>query len=207
MDPTLAVKARAALSLSADAVPDERLDDAVAERALALSADATTLATERDALKASVAALTAERDEAKAKADAEGKKVLALSADDPASLSPINLGAFEMNADMLWENAIKAGAISVADAGKVKSLLRSKEGRPTRLALSASGENSHPLEFNLARLLGGLATPLRTGHEKPGDVTEAQRLELDATEREKPADPKELAEARRLAGLPEKKSA
>jgi hypothetical protein len=174
MTPEIATKARATLSLSADAVPDDKLDDAVAEKALALSADLATRTTERDAA-------LRERDAAKADADAKGREVLALSADDPANLTPANRAAAEMNADMLWDHDVKIGALSVADAGKFKSLVRTKEGRMTRLALSASGENGHPLEYNLARLIGGLATPLRTGTARPGDVTPAERIALDAS--------------------------
>lgn len=139
-----------------------------------IKSERETLRTERDGLKTELAA------EKTRAGDAE-RKVLALSADDPSRLDPMNLAAFEINADTLRENAIKSGAISSADAMNFTKLFRDDKNKPTRLALSASGANSHPLEYNFWRTVQGLATPLKVGNEVPRGVTEAPIPALDAT--------------------------
>lgn len=161
MNPEIAQRVRRALALSAD-VTDDSLADIVGERAIALSVDLDTRSKE---LKAA----TSERDTAVTERDAAKKDFLALSADQPIKLDPINLSAFEFNVETLRENAIKAGSVSAVDAARFTKLFRRADGKPNHLALSASGENGHPMELNFWREIAQLATPIRTGHGVPRD--------------------------------------
>jgi hypothetical protein len=169
MDPTLAVKARAAFSLSADAVPDERLDDAVAEKALALSADLATRTTERDAA-------LRERDAAKADADAKGRDVLALSANDPSKLDQITLGIVSDGIFSRRDLAVRHGAVSEAEAKGLDAILSEADGTPNRIALSVTGtgKERRPAAVKIWDWVMSLgANGIRTGTARPGDVTQA----------------------------------
>lgn len=134
MTPELATKARAAFSLSADAVPDDQLDNKVAEKALALSAD--------------VSKLTAERDEAKAKLDSKAQEVLALSADRPR-MGPEDIADYLEQANEWRLMAIDSGAISFAQAQVLTALLSQPNGEPSTTALTADGVGSERRRFGL----------------------------------------------------------
>lgn len=166
MKAELAQQVRAKFGFGAD-VPDDQIDDKAAEKALALSADVDTLTTERDA---------------------KAQEVLALSAGDPGKLDPINLAAFGMNADMVWEDNIRKGAMTKSEVDQVKKILRDTNGRPTRLALSASSDNGWPLEINLARFMGSMVTSARIGTQRPSNVSVAEPLSLSADDVQKQQD-------------------
>lgn len=152
-----------------------------ANAVMALSADAE-LEPAIKTLKADRDSIAAERDRLKVDLSAKSNEVLALSANDPAKLTPWNLSSFEMNVDSFRELAIRNGRVSTADAKSYSALFR-KDGKPTALALSASGENGHPLEMNFWRITANLGDGIRTGAVKrDGDkpVDQATQLALDA---------------------------
>lgn len=171
MSPELATKARQTLGLSAD-VTDDKIDNVVAEKAIALSADVLSITTARDDFKNKLETAISERDAAKADAKKESEKVLALSGD---GLNPVNRAAFVMNSDMMWEHAIKQGAITSADVVSIKGVLRDKTNQPTHAAIAASGDNGFPLEYNLAQIIAKFGTPLRAGTQLSADSTPAER--------------------------------
>lgn len=194
MTPEIAIKARTALSLSAD-VTDEKLDDAVAEKAIALSVSVQTLTAERDALKT-------ERDAAKSElTEAKGK--LALSADGK-QIDDITAAMFADNISARRELAIRSGAISEANAKVFDKIVMKSDGKPTMLALSACGDNRRPLGFEIWDALSQLSdNPIKTGNKIPRGAVPAEKLELDAdgkpiVKEEVQADL--LAEARRVSG-------
>lgn len=149
-------------------------------KAMMLSADADP--------EAAIKSILSDRDKLKADLDAAEKaKAVALSG-DPASLTPWNLSAFEMNAATLREACVASGKISEADAKAFDSIWRDKANKPTRIGLSATCDNGHPAELNFWRVVRGLSGTIRTasGTVRPGDTSVADpAIALDgATRRE-----------------------
>jgi hypothetical protein len=166
--------ARAVLSLSADA----ELEPAIVK------------------LKADLAAAISERDAARADAARKAGELAALSADDPSTLRPVDLSAFEMNADTLMESAVRSGRISSADARSFKALLRTQSGKPSRIGLSASGTNGHPFEYNFWRTIAALGEGIIAQNALPRSATPAIPA-LTADANGDGIQPNQLAEARR----------
>jgi hypothetical protein len=178
-----------------------------AKAVLALSADAD-LEPAVKTVKTNLDSVTAERDQLKTALAAETSKVLSLSADDPSSLRPMDLSAFEMNADTMMEQAIKMGRVSSADAKSFKALLRTAEGKPTRLGLSASGPNGHAFEYNFWRTVCNMAEAIKTQNASSRGTIADPKLALDASAQREATDADkeklqddELAIARRTLGL------
>jgi hypothetical protein len=148
MTPAIAAQARTVFGLSAD-IPDDKLDDAVAQKAIELAQ----------------------------KIKDQDKRIIALSADDPTSLTPSNLAAHEFNSAALWDLAAKKG-VPAGTVKALKDLFRTGE-KPNRIALSASAENGHPLEFNVARILANATMPI--GLEMPTGRDATFPVAFDAT--------------------------
>ena len=171
MNAELATKARATLSLSADKVPDDKLDDAVAEKCLALSADNANLIKERDEAKAATTAALAEKTTAIAERDAKANEVLSLSADsttkDPVAISLITR-AFKTDR----EAVIASGVVSEAGMREIDNLYFS-EGKPGRAALALSAGSTDPHYSRLCEILK--ANPgIKTNNTVPRDVASHQ---------------------------------
>lgn len=189
MTPELVKQARQRLGLAAE-IPDDEIEDKIAEKAIALSADLSTLTVERDTAREEVKTVKADH----------AAKALALSANDPTNASPLSLSLISRAMRTERDQVIASGALSEAGMKEI-DLLMIADGKPTGTALALSAGSTDPFYIRLCDILRrnpGIKTANGTARS---DAV----IALSSNDADKAGLQAEVAQLRQLAHLPQPK--